>query len=64
MKEHAIRNDIWGMNQMGTCERELGTVDQLLIDNCIMPEVRNQKQNLAVAYYDKVHHDWMTIVYR
>ena len=70
MKEHALRNDIWDMNQMGTCERVLGTVDQVLIDNCIMPEVRNHKRNLAIAYYDyqkaydKVHHDWMTIVYR
>ena len=47
----------------------LGTVDQLLIDNCIMEEVRIHKRNLAVAYYDyrkaydMVHHDWMLRVY-
>ena len=70
MKDHATRNDIWDKNQMGKCEGVLGTVDQLLIDNCIMSEVRSHKRNLAVAYYDyqkaydKVHHDWMTIVYR
>lgn len=50
---------------MGTCEKVLGTVDQLLIDNAIMEEVRDHHCNLAVAYYDylkarnKVHHDWV-----
>ena len=48
----------------------LKTVDQLLIGNCIMSEIRNHKRNLAVANYDyqkaydKLNHDWMTIVYR
>ena len=52
------------------CEGVLGTVDQLLIDNCLMSEVRNHKRNLVVAHYnyqkayDKVHHDSMTIIYR
>ena len=38
-------------------------VDQLLIDVCIMNEVREHLRNLAVAYYDyqkaydRVHHD-------
>ena len=69
MKEHAEENDIWDRNQMGTCQDVLGTVDQLLIDNCIMEEVRTHKRNLAVAYYDyrkaydMVHHDWMLRVY-
>jgi hypothetical protein len=69
MKAHAVRNDIWDGNQMGTCDKVLGTVDQLLIDNCIMEEVRTYKRNLVVAYYDyqkaydKVHHDWMLKVY-
>ena len=52
IKEHVIKNDIWDKNQMRTCEGVLGTVDQLLTDNCIMSEVRNHKRNLAVAYYD------------
>ena len=69
MKEHAEENDIWDRNQMGTCQDVLGTVDQLLIDNCIMKEVRTHKRNLVVAYYDyrktydMVHHDWMLRVY-
>ena len=52
MKEHAEENDIWDRNQMGTCQDTSGTVDQLLIDNCIMEEVRNHQRNLAVAYGD------------
>ena len=70
MKYHAEKNNIWDRSQMGTCSGVLGTVDQLLVNNCIMDEVRNHKRNLAVAYYDyqkaydKVHHDWMTKVYR
>ena len=71
MKEHAIRTDMRDKNQMEACEEVLRTVDQLLIDNCIiLSEARNHKRNLAVAYYDyqkaydKVHHDWMAIVYR
>ena len=70
MKDHVDRNNIWDRNQMGTCSGVLGTVDQLVIDNCIMDEVRNYKRSLAVAYYDyqkaydKVHHDWMTTVYK
>ena len=69
MKEHAEENEIWDRNQMGTCQDVLGTVDELLIDNCIVEEVRTHKRNLAVAYYDcpkaydMVHHDWMLRVY-
>ena len=43
--------------------------DQLIIDNCIMDEVRQHHRNLTVAFddykkaYDKVHHDWMLAVY-
>ena len=69
MKEHAEKNEIWDRNQMGTFQNVLGTVDQLLIDNCMMEEVRIYKRNLAVAYYDyrkaydMVHHDCMLRVY-
>ena len=31
---------------MGTCQDVLGTVDQLLIGNCIMDEVRIHKRNV------------------
>ena len=70
MKEHAIRDYIWYKNQIRTCEGVLGTIDRLLFDNCIVPEVRNHKRNLALAYYDyqkaynNVNHHCITIVYR
>ena len=41
MKDHAERNDIWDRSQLGTCSGVLGTVDQLIIDNAIMDEVRD-----------------------
>ena len=69
LKNHLIQNDMWDKSQMGTCENVLGTVDQLLIDNAIMGEVKEYKRNLAVAYYDykkaydMVRHDWMMRVY-
>ena len=52
LKNHAIRNYMWDEGQMGTSEGKLGAVDPLLIDKCIMDEVREHKRNLAVAYYD------------
>ena len=69
VKNHVVENEIWDENQMGTCENVLGTVDQLIIDNAIMGEVKDYHRNLAVAYYDyqkaydMVHHDWMLRVY-
>ena len=69
-KEHAERNNIWDRSQLGTCSGVLGTIDQLIIDNAIMDEVRGQQRNLAVAFYDyqkaydMVRHDWMIRVYR
>ena len=70
MKNHADRNNIWDKSQLGTCSGVLGTVDQLVIDNAIMDEVREKLKNLAVAFYeyqkayDMVRHDWMLRVYR
>ena len=70
MKDHAERNNICDRSQLGTCSGVLGTVDQLIIDNAIMDEVRNQQRNLAVAFYDyqkaydMVRHDWMIRVYQ
>ena len=51
MREHAIVNDIWDKGQVGASEGGLGTVDQLIIDRCIMEEVKSYHRNLAVAYY-------------
>ena len=70
VKDHADRNNIWDKSQLGACEGVLGTIDQLLIDNCIMDEVRNYKRNLAVSFYDyqkaydMVRHDWIIRVYK
>ena len=70
MKEHAEKNNIWDRSELGTCSGVLGTVDQLIIDNAIMDEVRNQQRNLAVAFYDyqkaydMVRHGWMIRVYQ
>ena len=67
--KHVVQNDLWDKNQMGSSEKVLGTVDQLLIDNAIMGEARVYHRNLAVAYYDyqkaydMVHDDWMLRVY-
>ena len=68
MREHTAVNEIYDEGQLGAVEGVLGTVDQLIIDRCIMEEVK-QHCNLAVAFYnykkasDKVHHDWMIRVY-
>lgn len=66
MRSHTVENNIWDEGQLGGVG-VLGTVDQLLIDLCIMDEVKTHHRKLAVAYYsmitkkayDKVHHDWM-----
>ena len=69
MREHALVNEIWDEGQLGAVKGVLGTVDQLIIDRCIMEEVKQHHRNLAVAFYDykkaydKVHHDWMIRVY-
>ena len=70
MKEYAGRNNIWDRIQLGTCSGVLGTVDQLIVNNAIMNEVKNQQRNFAVAFYDyqkaydMVRHDWMIRVYQ
>ena len=63
MREHMTENNIWDEGQLGAVVRVLGTVDQLIIDNSIMEEVKECHRNLAVAFYeykiefDTVHHD-------
>ena len=70
MREHARSNTIWDEGQLGAVEGVLGTVDQLIIDRCIMEELKQYHRNLAVAFYDykkaydKVHHYWMLRMYQ
>ena len=52
LREHMIENEIWDEGQLGAVEGVLGTVDQLIIDRCIMDEVKQYHRNLAVAFYD------------
>lgn len=52
MKDHTIRNDIWDGGWLRVTEGMLVTVDQLLVDKCIMDEVMKHKRDLAVAFYD------------
>ena len=52
MRKHALENNIWDEGQLGAVEGVLGIVDQLIIDNCIMEEVKTYHRNLAVAFYD------------
>ena len=40
------------MGQKSIGNGVMGTVDQLIIDNALMDEVKNQQRNLAVAFYD------------
>ena len=70
MRNQATENNIWDEGQLGVAEGVLRTIDQLIIDRCIMEEVKTQHRNLAAAFYnhkkaydkvhhDKVHRDWM-----
>ena len=62
-------NEIWEEGQLGAAEGVLGTVDQLIINRCIIEEVKQNDCNLAVAFYNykkacnKFHYDWMMSVY-
>ena len=69
MREHTAVNEIWDEGQLGAVEGVLGTFDQLIINRCIMEEVKQHHWNVAVAFYDykklydKIYHDWMIRVY-
>ena len=70
LKNHVMINEVWDKEQLGARENVLGTIDQLLIDQCIMEEVKTYGRNLAVAYYDYkkaydfVQHDWFLRILR
>ena len=70
MREHTMENEIWDEGQLWAVEAVLGTVDQKVIDQCIMEEVKQYHRNLVFRFYDykeaydKVHHDWVLRVYK
>ena len=56
MKEHSERNNIWDRCQLGACSGVLWNVDQLIIDNAIMDEVKNQQRYISVALSKSIWH--------
>ena len=52
MREHTMENEIWDEGQLGAVEGVLGTVDQVIIDRCIMEEVKQYHRNLVIAFHD------------
>ena len=70
VREHKMKKEIRNEGQLGAVEGVLGTVNQLIIDRCIMEEVKQDHRNLDVTFYnykkicDKVHHDWLLRMYR
>ena len=52
VKKHNVQNCLWDKSHMRTCKKVPGTVDQILIDNPIMGDVRDHHRNLTVTYYD------------
>ena len=70
MREHTNENEIWDEGQLGAVEGILGTVDQKIIDQCIMEEVKQYHRNLVFGFYDykkaydKVYQDWMLRAYK
>ena len=52
MREHTMENEIWDEGQLGAMEGVLGMVGQLIIDWCIMEEMKQYHRNLAIAFYN------------
>ena len=48
LKVPAEGNDIWEKSLLGTCSGVLGTVDQLVVGNTIMDEVRGKSETLLL----------------
>ena len=65
-----MENRIWDEDKLGVVESIFGIIDQLIIDPCVMDEMKHYHRNLAVAFYDykraynKVQDDCMLRVYR
>ena len=56
MREHTAVNKIWDEGQLAAAEGLLGTVDQLIINKCIIEEIKQHHHKLTVAFYDYKRH--------
>ena len=56
MREHTAVNKIWDEGQLAAVEGVLGTVDQLIINKCIIQEIKQHPHKLAIAFYDYKRH--------
>ena len=45
-----MENEVWEEGQLGLVEGVLGTVDQLIINRCIMGDVKQYHRNLAITF--------------
>ena len=70
MRFHVMENSTWNEGQLGAVEGVLETINHLIIDRCIMEEVKTYHRNLSMAFYDyketydKVNHDWTLRIYK
>ena len=51
MTEHLKKNNLWDKQQKGTRSNIMGTADNLLVNRCMLEEVK-EHQRTAAAYYD------------
>ena len=65
----AETNGIWDQRQLGTKSAVLGTIDHILVDRCVLEEIKEHKRNASLCYfdykkaYDMVPHEWMDMVF-
>ena len=64
MTEHLKKNNLQDGQQKGTQSNIMGTADNLLVDRCMLEEVKKHQRTAAAAYYDyqkaydTVVHEW------
>ena len=64
MTEHLKKNNLWDEQQKGTLSNIMRTADNLLVDRCMLEEVKEHQRTVAAAYYDyqkaydTVPHEW------
>ena len=65
MKEHIDINNLIPEEQKGCASNSLGCIDQLLIDNMVLCDAKNNQKNLSMAWidyakaYDSIPHTWI-----